>query len=106
VDPWNPKSIRAAAGSSFRVPILQASWEESLEWMRPHGYRVLAAQAGGDPVQPGMGKVGLVVGNEGAGISEDVRASADGTVGIPLKGRAESLNVAAAAAILLYELTR
>jgi TrmH family RNA methyltransferase len=46
------------------------------------------------------------MGNEGAGISAETRARADRVVGIPLRGRAESLNVAAAGAILLYELLR
>ena len=106
VDPWNPKAIRAAAGSSFRLPIVSASWNDATAWMRERGYRSLAAEVGGTPVRGGGGRVGLVVGNEGAGISPEIRAGVDGTVGIPLRGRAESLNVAAAAAILLYELTR
>lgn len=106
VDPWNPKAIRAAAGSSFRLPIVSATWTEAAGWMRERGYRSLAAEVGGTPVRGGGGRVGLVVGNEGAGISPEIRAGVDGTVGIPLRGRAESLNVAAAAAILLYELTR
>lgn len=106
VDPWNPKSVRSAAGSSFRVPILTSTWAEASGWMKGRGYRALAAEAGGDPVSRGMGRVGLVVGNEGAGISSEIRTSVDGSIGIPLRGRADSLNVAAAAAILLYELTR
>lgn len=106
VDPWNPKSIRSAAGSSFRLPIVSASWTEAATWLRGRGYSLLVAEAGGPPVRPGGGRVGLVVGNEGAGVAPEIRAGVDGTVGIPLRGRAESLNVAAAAAILLYELTR
>jgi RNA methyltransferase, TrmH family len=105
VDPWNSKAVRAAVGSSFRQPLVQASWEEAEGWLRRHGFEILAAAAGGEPVSPG-GRTALVVGNEGAGISSRVRAGVDRTVGIPLRGRAESLNVAAAAAILLYELTR
>lgn len=106
VDPWNAKSVRSAAGSLFRVPVLASTWEEAQERLRGAGYRLLAAEAGGGaPPEPG-GRIGLIVGNEGAGISPYVRASVDGTVGIPLRGRAESLNVAAAAAILLHELTR
>jgi tRNA G18 (ribose-2'-O)-methylase SpoU len=61
---------------------------------------------GGEPLRGGTGRAALVVGNEGAGVSAAVLAEVDGVVGIPLRGRAESLNVAAAAAILLYELTR
>lgn len=106
VDPWNPKSVRAAAGSHFRVPILSADWDAVRERLGGAGYRLLAAEMSGDPPPTARGRVGLVMGNEGAGVSPDVRAAVDGTVGIPLRGRAESLNVAAAAAILLYELTR
>jgi RNA methyltransferase, TrmH family len=106
VDPWNPKTVRAAAGSLFRIPVLAGGWEEVRDRLRKEGFRLLTAEVGGDPPPAAGGRVGLVVGNEGAGISPEVRASADGAVGIPLRGRAESLNVAAAAAILLYELTR
>jgi TrmH family RNA methyltransferase len=106
VDPWNEKAVRAAAGSSFYLPILTSTWDEAAAWMAKEGYRVLAADVGGDPPERGEGRIGLVMGNEGAGISAEIRSMVDKTVGIPLKGRAESLNVAAAAAILLYELTR
>ncbi len=107
VDPWNAKAVRSAAGSSFRLPLAQAPWDEAQHWLREKGFRILAAAAGGEPVTPvGPGRAALVVGNEGAGVSEAVRSDVDAVVGIPLRGRAESLNVAAAAAILLYELTR
>ncbi|HEV2131815.1 MAG TPA: TrmH family RNA methyltransferase, partial [Longimicrobiaceae bacterium] len=68
---------------------------------------ILAAAAGGEPLpSPGPQRAALVVGNEGAGVSAETQAHADLIVGIPLRGRAESLNVAAAATILLYELLR
>lgn len=106
VDPWNPKSVRASAGSSFRVPVIQASWEESSAALRRMGFRLLGADTSGEPVSGMRGaSVALVVGNEGAGLSPSVRAGLDGLVAVPLRGRAESLNVAAAAAILLYELS-
>jgi TrmH family RNA methyltransferase len=106
VDPWNPKAIRAAVGSSFRLPIASAEWPAAAEALRSAGYRLLAGAVGGAPVPVGLERAALVVGNEGAGVSPAVLAGVDATVGIPLRGRAESLNVAAAAAILLYELTR
>jgi RNA methyltransferase, TrmH family len=106
VDCWNAKVVRSAAGSVFRQPIVQSGWSEAEEWLRAHGFTILAADAGGEPLGRERGKSALVVGNEGAGISREVMAGVDMTVGIPLRGRAESLNVAAAAAILLYELTR
>jgi len=107
VDPWNPKSVRAAAGSSFRLPILQMSWAEAAAALRGRGFRLYGATPEGRPL-PGspVRPAALVVGNEGAGLSPEVQAGVDELIGIPLRGRAESLNVAAAAAILLYELTR
>jgi RNA methyltransferase, TrmH family len=111
VDPWNPKSVRAAVGSSFRIPVVQMEWAEALTELKSRGFRLLGADVEG--ASPSRGRTSgerglhaLVVGNEGAGLSPEVRAGIDELIGIPLRGRAESLNVTAAAAILLYELTR
>lgn len=107
VDPWNPKSVRAAAGSSFRVPVVQSEVAPGFDRLREAGYTLLGGAMGGRPVaEVRAQRVGLVVGNEGAGLSQDVLERLDDVVAVPLRGRAESLNVAAAAAILLYELTR
>ena len=107
VDPWNPKCVRAAMGSTFRLPVAEAGWEEAGAWLAEHRFQTLASAAGGEPVpRPAPPRAALVMGNEGAGISAETRARADRVVGIPLRGRAESLNVAAAGAILLYELLR
>ena len=105
-DPWNPKAVRAAAGSLFRLPVLAGSWSEVADRLRSGGYRLLAADAAGEPPPPAGGRVARVMGNEGAGLSAEVRAGVEGTIAVPIRGRAESLNVAAAAAILLHELTR
>lgn len=107
VDPWNPKSVRAAMGSTFRLPVVPVDWETLSPWLSSRGFTTLAAAAGGEPLpDPRPARAALVLGNEGAGISENSRARADRVVGIPIRGRAESLNVAAAGAILLYELLR
>lgn len=107
VDPWNPKSVRAAMGSSFRLPVVPVDWERLTPWLSSRGFQTLAAAAGGEPLpDPRPRRAALVLGNEGAGVSDQTRARADRVVGIPLRGRAESLNVAAAGAILLYELLR
>lgn len=106
VEAWNPKAVRAAMGSSFRLPVIEAGWAELAPWLARHGVRVLAAAGGGAPLSAPPRRAALVVGNEGAGISPATRSHADAVVGIPLRGRAESLNVAAAAAILLHELLR
>jgi TrmH family RNA methyltransferase len=107
VDPWNPKSVRAAMGSSFRLPIVAAGWEELAPWLQARGIVSVAAVVGAEPLPaPPPGRVALVLGNEGAGVGEQTLAFVRSRAGIPLRGRAESLNVAAAGAILLYELLR
>lgn len=107
VDPWNPKSVRAAMGSSFRLPIVPTRWETLAPWLRERGATTLAAAAGAPPLPtPPPGRAALVLGNEGAGIGAESAGHADLRVGIPLRGRADSLNVAAAGAILLGQLLR
>jgi TrmH family RNA methyltransferase len=108
VDPWNPKSVRAAAGSSCHVPIVQAETHAGLTWLDHQGFAIFAADARGRPVEPLQrpARVALIVGNEGAGVSDAVRAAAAAVVAVPIRGSAESLNVGVAAGILLYLLTR
>jgi TrmH family RNA methyltransferase len=106
VDAWNPKAVRSAVGSSFRLPIVATEWEVLAGAARGAGFRVLASAAGGEPLGTPPRRALLVMGNEGAGVSAEALSHADRVVGIPLRGRAESLNVSAAAAILLHDLLR
>lgn len=107
VEPWNPKSVRAAMGSTFRLPVVEAGWAELAPWLKAQRMETVAAVVGGEPLGGDRPRrAALVLGNEGAGVGDETRARADRAVGIPLRGRAESLNVAAAGAILLYELLR
>jgi len=107
VDPWNAKSVRAAMGSSFRLPIVASRWDEAAPWLAARGMAVIAAMAGAEPLPlPPPRRAALVLGNEGAGVGEETLARASLRAGIPLRGRAESLNVAAAGAILLHDLLR
>jgi TrmH family RNA methyltransferase len=102
-DPWSPKCVRAAAGASFRLPVVDASVRELTDWCRSRGVPLLAAAASGDPAPRAAAArdVAVVLGNEGAGVSEAVRAVCDGSVAIPQRGPADSLNVATAGAILM-----
>lgn len=108
VDPWNPKSVRAAAGSSLRVAIVETSLDALLRHVRGADFRVLGADVHGTPIRElaRPGRMLLVLGNEGAGLGDEVRAACDELVSVPIRGAAESLNVGVAAGILLYELTR
>jgi RNA methyltransferase, TrmH family len=104
VDPWNPKSVRAAAGATFRVPIAGIEWSAALAWLHSNGFSVYVATTDGTPL-PQLAPAAhsaLVVGNEGAGVGEPALRAADARVTIPMSGPAESLNVAIAAGILLY----
>ncbi len=107
VDAWNPKSVRAAMGASFRLPVVPAVWDGLSEWLGANGFAAVVSAVGAPPLpSPPPSRAALVLGNEGAGVSDATRARADVLAGIPLRGRAESLNVAAAGAILLHELLR
>lgn len=108
VDLWSPKVVRAAAGALFRLPVVRADAGALLAWAREADATVYAADAGGEDVRGvaprGTGPSLLVVGNEGAGVGAEIRAAASARLGVPQRPGAESLNVAAAGAILLWEL--
>jgi RNA methyltransferase, TrmH family len=106
VDAWNAKSVRAAMGASFRLPVVEAGWDALAPWLRERGVPALVTVVGAAPLSEPVRRAALVLGNEGAGVSDASLRHADLQVGIPLRGRAESLNVAAAGAILLHELLR
>jgi RNA methyltransferase, TrmH family len=108
VDPWNPKAVRAAAGALFRMAVVEATPVELWAWLDERRFTILGADAGGAPVSDrrGPGPTALVVGNEGAGLGAGSRARCHDLVAVPMAGGTESLNVAVAAGILLYELTR
>lgn len=106
VDAWNPKVVRASAGSSFHLPIVDSGIDALVGACRRAEVRLIGADAGGTPIaKSDAGRVALIVGNEGAGLTETVRAALDKTVSIAMPGNAESLNVAVAAGILFYLIT-
>lgn len=109
VHAWNPKAVRASAGSLFRVPVMNAEEDTMLEQLRGGGVRILTTTLTGaqsaDKVDL-AGPVALVIGNEGKGVPADLAAKADGAITIPCPGPVESLNAAMAASVLLYEASR
>jgi TrmH family RNA methyltransferase len=107
-DPFAPKVVRASAATLFRFPIAAVEEpERALEALAARGFAVVCAAPGGGPPAGLRGrKVALVVGNEGQGIAEPLLARAEARVWIPLAREVESLNAAAAFAILAWEATR
>lgn len=107
-DPWSAKAVRAAAGMTFRLPVLKTRAGDAVELLRSSGVPILVADAGGRDVQSArsIGGWALVVGNEGAGPRPELAEAAAHAVRIPMPGSAESLNAGVAGAILLYALTR
>jgi TrmH family RNA methyltransferase len=109
VDPYNPKTVRASAGSLFHLPIVRgATGEDVAREVRSRGLTLLATGARAersvydtDLTVP----VALVFGNEAHGIGPGVRALVDGMIRVPIR-RAESLNLAAAATVVLAEAAR
>jgi TrmH family RNA methyltransferase len=106
VGAWNPKAVRASAGSVFRIPLLSVNVEECFEQLREAGVKTLTTAIHGAKAVDGAelaGPVALVIGNEGNGVPKEIAAQADGTITIPCPGPVESLNAAVAASVLLYE---
>ena len=114
VDPYNGKCLRASAGSIFSLPVLEvAETEELIAALQGIDVRVLATTVDGEvPLDSPELELDLakptawLFGPEAHGLSSDVAALADVRVQIPMRGGAESLNVAAAAAICLYQSAR
>lgn len=110
VDPWNPKCIRASAGSLFRVPMLDAGDVESCTAMlRAAGMTLVAGDAAGpvdyDEVDL-RGDVAVLLGNEAHGLLDGAGDTVDHLVRVPMHGEVESLNVAMTGAILAFESAR
>lgn len=119
VDPYNPKCVRATAGSLFHLDVVTgATLAEAVAGLRGAGCAVLAADGeGADDLDdladaaaggagPLAGPVAWVFGTEAQGLSAPQRALADAVVRVPIHGRAESLNLAAAATVCLYAAAR
>lgn len=107
-DPVSPKVLRAAMGSGFRLPFAYTSdLPKALTQLAAKGYTVIASDLSGadfyNRPDPGK-KLVLVIGNEARGISQAVRDCATMKLKLPMRGGAESLNAAIAAAIMMYDL--
>jgi TrmH family RNA methyltransferase len=108
VDLWNAKVVRSGMGAHFHHPCLTGTWDELAEFRAARGVQVWAADVSGESVRTATPpqRLALIVGNEGSGLSPQSRQRADRFVALPIASTVESLNVAVAAGILLYELDR
>jgi RNA methyltransferase, TrmH family len=114
VDPYNSKCVRASAGSLFHLPVVTGPpVADAVRALRERGLRVLAADGGARSTLDDLQSAGLLsqptawlFGNEAWGLPGDVLDLADEAVAVPIYGRAESLNLAAAAAVCLYASAR
>jgi TrmH family RNA methyltransferase len=108
-DLFNPNVVRASLGCLFTVPVAAVPAGLLLDWLRKQGLRILVATPDGrqTPDQTDFsGPVAVVVGSEDRGLARAALAAADEHVRIPMRGRADSLNVSVSAAVLLYEADR
>jgi RNA methyltransferase, TrmH family len=109
VSAWNPKAVRASAGSLLRLPLLSVTAEDCFARLRHSGVKIwTTAVSGAEPANriDLASPVALMIGNEGNGVPAEFAAQADGAVTIPCPGPVESLNAAIATSILLYEASR
>uniref|UniRef100_A0A942SX56 RNA methyltransferase n=1 Tax=Neobacillus citreus TaxID=2833578 RepID=A0A942SX56_9BACI len=110
VDPYNPKVVRSTTGSLFHVPVsVGVALEDAVGRAKALGYTVLAADVSGDDLPEvradGMldGPTAWVFGNEARGLTDEDLALVDRAVKVPIYGQAESMNLATAASVCLYE---
>ena len=106
----NSKVVRGSMGALFRLPAVTSEADEFLAWAKQSGVELWATATEGEPVNrlrvSDGPAIALVLGNEGAGVSPALASAARRRVAIPLASGVESLNVAVAAGILLYEVSR
>lgn len=110
VDIYSPKTVRASMGSFFHVNVRCGLTKADVTDMKKQGYKVISGALADNAVDfkkaDYSGKTVIAVGNEANGISDEILEISDSLVKIPIFGKAESLNVAVAASLLVYEAKR
>lgn len=108
-DLYNPNVVRASVGTLFSVPVIESSSAEALQWLKENRITVLAATPSAEKSFHEvnlLGPIAIAVGAEQIGLSEKWMGAADLQVKIPMQGKADSLNVAMASTLLMYEVLR
>ena len=109
VSPFNPKVVRASAGSLFRLPVARIELESAIEALRSHSVKLVATSSHkGTPLDQAdlRSPIAVFVGNEGAGLPRTIVQQMDDTIVVPHSERVESLNAGIAASLVLYEANR
>ena len=106
VDPYHPSCVRASMGALFWKPLVQASFDDFISWVRNNGYRLVGSSAHAKTdfhtFEPAGAPAILLLGSEQKGLSQEELTACDLAVSMPMRGRGSSLNLAVAAGILLY----
>jgi TrmH family RNA methyltransferase len=108
-DPFSVEAVRASMGAIFSTPFAQAGLPEFSAWTRKNRMRVVGASLRGTmrhDEPPAEGAIVLMMGNEQSGLTEEGEAACDDLVKIPMAGKADSLNLAASTAVILYDFWR
>ncbi|MFL0194587.1 TrmH family RNA methyltransferase [Clostridium sp. WILCCON 0269] len=109
VDVYNEKTLRSTMGSIFYIPVIEDEDLQKVKFLKQTGFKLISSSLRSDINFYNInlrGKIIIAVGNEGSGLGEDVREIADMEVSIPMPGKAESLNAAVAASIMMFEIVR
>ena len=111
VDLWNAKVVRSSMGAHFHHPAFSCTWGELMTFLADRDIALWGADMHGEPLESEIRsreavptRLAIAVGNEGSGLSPGTRERADKLVALPIAGAVESLNVAVATGIILYEL--
>lgn len=106
-DPWNPKTLRATMGACFRLPLWEGTLNDLLPRLKQAGLPLYATALREDTVdvrQLSLCRAAVVIGSEGRGVSQGVLETSEKTIKIPMTDRCESLNAAAAGAVILWQM--
>ena len=108
-DIHNPNVVRASVGTLFTLPVIEAKGKETLDWLKKHQVRLIATSPAAEQEYTEAdltGPIAIIVGTEQLGLSDSWLQAADLAVKIPMLGVADSLNVATATTLMLYEALR
>jgi len=108
-DPWNHKTVRATMGACFRLPVYEVKRQDLPALLERSALPLYATALREDTLDlrdADLARCAVVIGSEGRGVSEEVLAMSEKTLKIPMRERCESLNAAAAATVVLWEMAR